>query len=46
MLGEETGGTGELVIVGPQLADGYWNDPEIEDVAAAIRSLGWAQVVV
>jgi acyl-coenzyme A synthetase/AMP-(fatty) acid ligase len=88
--------TGELVIVGPQLAEGYWNDPEktarafrvvdfpggrrrayfsgdlvrranghlyfqgrtdhqvkidgfrleLEEVASAIRSLGWDHVVV
>jgi D-alanine--poly(phosphoribitol) ligase subunit 1 len=96
ILGGESADEGELVIVGPQLAEGYWNDPqqtarafrtvdfsgtpkrayfsgdwvrrvqgnvyfqsrldhqvkidgfrlELDEVAAAIRSLGWTEVVV
>jgi D-alanine--poly(phosphoribitol) ligase subunit 1 len=96
VLGGDSAEEGELVIVGPQLAEGYWNDPEqtarafrtvdfsgtpkrayfsgdwvrvskghvyfqsridqqvkidgfrleLGEVAAAIRSLGWNEVVV
>ena len=40
VLGGESADEGELVIVGPQLAEGYWNDPE--HTARAFRSVGFS----